>query len=170
MNLQELQSTVGLLKNRLYRFSLGILGHEAEAADVVQEVFIKLWNSTKETDNIENPEAWCITVTKNLSLDRLRSKYRKMEPLKAGFDLHDANSGPLQKVVEDDVFEKVNELINRLPEKQQEVVRLREMENLSYQEIAVILNLTLDQVKINIFRARQSLRQGLEQLNLTTTN
>ena len=143
-----------------------IVNHAAEAEDVVQEVFIKLWNNRQQLEAIQNVEAWCITATKNLSIDKLRSKHQRLQPMKAGFDLHDHSATPFQATAEHDVFDQVKKLINELPEKQRDIMQLRDIEGMSYQEIADALGLPPDQVKVYLFRARKTVRKGLVQLEL----
>ena len=143
-----------------------IVNHAAEAEDVVQEVFIKLWNNRQQLEAIQNVEAWCITATKNLSIDKLRSKHQRLQPMKAGFDLHDHSATPFQATAEHDVFDQVKKLINELPEKQRDIMQLRDIEGMSYHEIADALGLPPDQVKVYLFRARKTVRKGLVQLEL----
>lgn len=138
-----------------------IVNHAAEAEDVVQEVFIKLWNNRLQPDAIHNVEAWCITATKNLSIDKLRSKHQRLQPMKAGFDLHDQAATPYEATLGQDMFEQVRKLMNTLPDKQRDIMHLRDIEGLSYQEIADALSIPLDQVKVYLFRARKTVREGL---------
>ncbi|MBI1226797.1 MAG: sigma-70 family RNA polymerase sigma factor [Bacteroidetes bacterium] len=161
MNQLEFKTKILPIKNRLYRFALGIVGQAAEAEDVVQEVFIKLWNNRQHMAEISNVEAWCITATKNLSIDKLRSKHQRMVPMAAGFDLHDHAATPYDETVTHDVFNQVRGLMNRLPDKQRDIMQLRDIEGLSYQEIADQLNVPMDQVKVYLFRARKAVRAGL---------
>lgn len=162
MNHQDFKTKILPIKNRLFRFALGIVGQAAEAEDVVQEVFIKLWNNRQQMASISNVEAWCITATKNLSIDKLRSKHQRMVPMAAGFDLSDGSSTPYEAVVSQDVFDRVRNLMSRLPEKQRDIMQLRDIEGLSYQEIAETLGVPMDQVKVYLFRARKAVREGLE--------
>ncbi len=166
MSLQEFQTNILPIKNKLYRFALRIVEHAAEAEDVVQEVFIKFWNHCQNFDGIANPEAWLITATKNHSIDKLRSRHKRLEPMKSGFDLHDHAASPFQLVAENDTFAQVKNLMTRLPEKQQHIMHLRDIEGLSYQEIAETLELPLEQVKVYLFRARKAVREGLTSLKL----
>lgn len=161
MNHHDFKTQILPMKNRLFRFALGIVGQTAEAEDVVQEVFIKLWNNRQQLENITNVEAWCITATKNLSIDKLRSKHQRMVPMSAGFDLHDHSATPYEEAVTHDVFDQVRALINRLPEKQRDIMQLRDIEGMSYQEIADTLNVPMDQVKVYLFRARKAVRAGM---------
>jgi RNA polymerase sigma-70 factor (ECF subfamily) len=164
MNLQEFQSKILPIKNKLYRFALRIVEHGAEAEDIVQEVFIKFWNNRQHMDAVANQEAWLVATTKNLSIDKLRSKHRRLEPMRAGFDLRDNAQTPFQKMAESDIIDSVKNLMNLLPEKQKQVMHLRDIEGLSYQEIAESLDLPVEQVKVSLHRARKAVRQGLEKL------
>ena len=77
MNLEAFQNRVLPAKNKLFRFANRMLASEEEAKDVVQEVLIKVWNGREQMDQVQNWEAWCMRLTKNLSLDYLRSRQRK---------------------------------------------------------------------------------------------
>lgn len=167
MNLQEFQSNILPIKNKLFRFAMRIVNHAAEAEDVVQEVFIKLWNNRQQMDAIQNVEAWCITATKNLSIDKLRSKHQRMQPMKAGFDLPDRSATPYQATVTHDVFDRVKSLMDSLPDKQRDIMHLRDIEGMTYQEIADVLGLPLDQVKVYLFRARKAVREGLTKMEIS---
>ncbi|MCU0346159.1 MAG: RNA polymerase sigma factor [Saprospiraceae bacterium] len=162
MNHHDFKTKILPIKNRLFRFALGIVGQAAEAEDVVQEVFIKLWNNRQQLDAISNVEAWCITATRNLSIDKLRSKHQRLQPMAAGFDLHDQSATPYEAVVSNDVISQVRNLMSRLPEKQRDIMQLRDIEGLSYQEISDTLDVPMDQVKVYLFRARKAVRAGLE--------
>lgn len=161
MNQHDFKTKILPIKNRLFRFALGIVGQQAEAEDVVQEVFIKLWNNRNQMAEIANLEAWCITATRNLSIDKLRSKHQRVVPMAAGFDLSDQSATPYETTVSHDVFDRVRSLMNRLPEKQRDIMQLRDIEGLSYQEIAESLNVPMDQVKVYLFRARKAVREGM---------
>jgi len=138
-----------------------IVNSETEAEDIVQEVFIKLWNNREHSDQIANIEAWCITATRNLSIDKLRSKHKRTEGIKSGFDLLDKTPGPYRQAASNDIIGMVRKMMEQLPEKQQHIMQLRDIEGLSYQEIAAGLDLSLEQVKVNLFRARKTIRVQL---------
>jgi RNA polymerase sigma-70 factor (ECF subfamily) len=86
--------------------------------------------------------------------------------MKAGFDLHDHTATPFQQVASGDVFDQVQRLMSQLPEKQKLIMHLRDIEGLHYQEISEALDLPLDQVKVYLFRARKSVREGLLKLEI----
>lgn len=162
MSLEDFTQLILPIKNKLFRFSLRIVGNEPEAEDVVQEVFIKAWNKRSDLPNYSNVEAWCMTLTKNLSIDKLRSKHRRADPIKEGFDVQSGeNDNPFRQASYNDTLERVRRLMDKLPEKQRMVMQLRDIEGHTYQEIADALEISLQQVKVNLFRARQEIRTQL---------
>src|SRR6187549_2289084 len=95
MNLEAFQNRILPVKNKLFRFALKFLGNEEEAKDIVQEVFIRVWNGREQMNEVQNWEAWCMRITKNLSLDRIRSISRKSsQPLEDAFDIHHQDLTP----------------------------------------------------------------------------
>ncbi len=163
MTERRFQELVLEQKDRLFRYALRIVGNEAEAEDVVQEVFIKLWNQRQYADQIDNLEAWLTTLTRNQSIDKVRSKHRRTEPIDKRFDMKDAQISPHRQTELNETLELVKTWIDELPPKQKEIMHLRDIEGLAYKEIAQMLGLTLDQVKVNLFRARQAIRQKMQQ-------
>lgn len=163
----EFQNSILPLKDKLFRFAYRIVSDRAEAEDVVQEVFIKFWKNRDYADQISNVEAWCIRATKNLSIDKLRSKHKRTEKMPESFDLRDHSPTPYGHTVGQDVFFQVKKLLAQLPEKQRMVMQLRDIEGMSYQEVAEALEISVDQVKVNIHRARKALKKSLMALNLT---
>ena len=150
------------LKNELYRLALRITLNPAEAEDIVQETMIKVWNRREQWDNIESIEAFCLTICRNISLDKMRKMENQNQSLEEGE--HDAPdqsyaSNPEEQAMQQDKLKLIRRLINALPEKQRSAMQLRDFEGKSYKEIAQIMDISEEQVKINIFRARQTIRQ-----------
>src|SRR5258708_5596234 len=95
MDLEAFQNRVMPAKNKLFRFAWRLLENEEEAKDVVQEVLIRVWNGREQMDSVQNWEAWCMRITKNLSLDRIRSRQRKLtDPIEDGFDIRNETLSP----------------------------------------------------------------------------
>ena len=150
------------LKNELYRLALRITLNPAEAEDVVQETMIKVWNRRDQWDEIDSIEAFCLTICRNLSLDKMKKMTNQSQSLSEGeHDTpdHSYSSNPEEQVVQQDRITLVRRLISELPEKQRSVMQLRDFEGKSYKEIADIMAISEEQVKVNIFRARQAIRQ-----------
>jgi RNA polymerase sigma-70 factor (ECF subfamily) len=155
------QNDVLPLKNELYRLALRITLNPAEAEDIVQETMIKVWNRRDQWNDIDSIEAFCLTICRNLSLDKMKKMTNQSQSLSEGE--HDAPdrsySNPEEQAVQQDRIALVRRLICELPEKQRSVMQLRDFEGKSYKEIADIMAISEEQVKVNIFRARQAIRQ-----------
>jgi RNA polymerase sigma-70 factor (ECF subfamily) len=166
MNIEAFQNHILPAKNKLYRFALRLLGSEEEAKDVVQEVFIRVWNGREQMNQVQNWEAWCMRIAKNLSLDRIRAWQRKnTHPLEEGFDVRQQELTPYETTELQESMQSISNLIASLPEKQRQVIHLRDIEGYSYNEICEILELDMNQVKVNLFRARNSVREKLTKIN-----
>lgn len=166
MNIEAFQDRVLPAKNKLFRFALRMLGDHDDAKDVVQEVFIRVWNGRAQLDKIENMEAWCMRITKNLSLDKLRANKRKgTESLENSYHVHHTDGTPDVKTELGESMHHVNQLIAALPEKQRQVIHLRDVEGYSYNEICDILEIDMNQVKVSLFRARNAVREKLMKIN-----
>jgi RNA polymerase sigma factor (sigma-70 family) len=166
MNLEAFENQVLPVKNKLFRFALRLLGNEEEAKDVVQEVFIRVWNGREKMNEIQNWEAWCMRITKNLSLDRIRSITKKQtQPIEGVVDVRHEALTPHESAEAHESMQRIAKLIADLPEKQRQVIHLRDVEGYSYNEISEILELDLNQVKVNLFRARNAVREKLMKIN-----
>lgn len=166
MDLEAFENRVLPVKNKLFRFALRFLGNEEEAKDIVQEVFIRVWNGKEQMDEVQNWEAWCMRITRNLSLDRIRLISRKQtRPIEETFDLHHEALSPYESTEISESMQKITRMIAALPEKQRQVIHLRDVEGYSYQEICEILELDMNQVKVNLFRARTAVREKLTKID-----
>ena len=150
------------LKNKLFRLALRITLNNAEAEDIVQETLIKVWKKQDSWNEIESIEAFCYSICRNLALDRTRRADKFNESLDetqntAVDTSYSANTE--ERVQQGDRMRLVKELIDHLPEKQRSVIQLRDFEGKSYKEIADIMQMTDEQVKVTLFRARQTIKK-----------
>jgi RNA polymerase sigma factor (sigma-70 family) len=166
MSLKEFQHQVIPIKDKLFRLALRIMGNGQEAEDIVQEVFIKLWNTRNELAQIANIEAWSMRITKNLAIDKLRSKNRQTIELPLSLNNQQDPDNPHTLTEYRDTVAQIQHLMDELPKKQRMVMQLRDIEGLTYQEIAESLDLPLNQVRVYLHRARQTIRGRILKLNL----
>ncbi len=157
----EFRTDILPLKNELYRLALRITLNPAEAEDIVQDTMIKVWNKREQWDEIESIEAFCLTICRNLSLDRIKKADNQTAVLDESNDPPDGSytSDPEAQTVQRDRIQLVRKLIEQLPEKQRSCIWLRDIEGKTYKEIATVMGISEQQVKVNIFRARQAIRQ-----------
>ena len=149
------------LKNELFRLALRITLNRAEAEDVVQETMIKVWNKRDHWDEIDSIEAFCLTICRNISLDKMKKAENQNQSIDEGHDAPDLSytSNPEEQTMQRDRIRLIRHLIDHLPEKQRSCMQLRDFEGKSYKEIAQVLGISEEQVKVNIFRARQTIKQ-----------
>ena len=155
------QSDVLPLKNELFRMALRITQNTAEAEDVVQETMMKVWSRRDQWERLDSIKAFCLTICHNLSLDKVRRMDNQTQSLDAAIDPadHSHTANPEEQTVQRDRIQLVRQLISQLPEKQRSCMQLRDIEGMSYKDIAEVLGINEQQVKINIFRARQSIKE-----------
>ena len=167
------QNDVLPLKNKLFRLALRITLNREEAEDVVQDTLIKVWNARDRWLELDSIEAYSLTIARNLSLDRIKKMENQNDSLEEQNTerLDENTSTPSERMIQKDKLDIVRNIIDELPEKQRSCLQLRldilrlVCRNLSYKEIADILCITEDQVKVNIFRARQTVKQRFQQFD-----
>ncbi|HMQ07933.1 MAG TPA: RNA polymerase sigma factor [Saprospiraceae bacterium] len=162
MTTKELKEMVFPYQDKLYRFAYSMVGNSFEAEDIVQEVLIKVWSKKDQFFNVENKEAWCMTITRNLAIDKIRSRKGTTHDIEGFFHLSDNAMSPAESVESDDMMSHLKKIIDRLPSLQRNLVHLRDIEGFSYKEISEITGESIDKVKINLHRARKYLREQLE--------
>lgn len=161
------QNDVLPLKNKLFRLALRITLNREEAEDVVQDTLIKVWNARDRWQEFDSIEAYSLTIARNLSLDCIKKMENQNDSLEEQNTerLDENTSTPSERMIQKDKLDIVRNIIDELPEKQRSCLQLRDIEGKSYKEIADILSITEDQVKVNIFRARQTVKQRFQQFD-----
>lgn len=154
-------------KDKFYRFALRLTGDVNDAEDIMQELAIKIWKRGEEFNKIDNKEAWCMAVTRNMAIDKIRhNKIRQHDNIDTAYGVSDNKIGPDRETESDDIMGKIKSLINSMPENYKTVIQFREIEEMTYKEIAEIMNIDLHKVKVYIFRARKLLQKLVIEANL----
>ncbi len=157
----EFKSTVLPLSNKLLRFATQLLKDEDEARDIVQDIFLKLWQKRDSLEQVENMEAFAIRMTRNRCLDVFKSKKAiptEDEKLKLKSEEHKN----LQQEIElSETALIIRKLISKLPDIQRTVMHLRDIEQYEYEEIAQITDLNVNAIRVNLSRARKKVRDEL---------
>ena len=162
MSTERFYEIVLPLKDKLYRYALSIIRDRSEAEDIIQDVLLRLWDKKKELAQIENLEAYCYRTTRNLTLDRLSIKaFRKTETLDLNSNILIEITTPQTLYETQEIASIIEECVGELSETQRSVFQLREMEGMTYKEIAENLDLSLEIVKVNLFRARNNIKNAL---------
>lgn len=160
-------------KQPIYNFILRTVRDEAEAEDLAQNTFVQVWKSAKRYRVSAKFSTWLYTIARNLSLNELRRRTRhRAESLDAPHPEYDeqplrrvkdtSTLAPHDEVVRNELFAKVEEAIQDLPENQRTALLLCREEDVSYEEIAKILGVSVSATKSIIHRAREVLRARLK--------
>jgi RNA polymerase sigma-70 factor (ECF subfamily) len=158
MNQFEFMQIVNPFKNKVFRLAKRLLVSVEEAEDATQEVMVKLWNKNEVLQEYNSVEALAMTMTKNYCLDQLKSK--RAGNLKIVHSNFTDREAPLQTQVEDrDTMSWVEKAISNLPQRQQLIIQLRDIEQYDYEEIAKILNMNETAIRVALSRARKTIRE-----------
>jgi len=164
MTSEEFKSEVLPIKNKLYRFALRMLGDAEEAQDIVQEVFLRLWSKRDKLDEYRNIEAFAMTITKNLSLDKLKSPASRKETFDESREMTDHRT-PYTNTETADTIRLVKMVMASLPKQQRMVIQLRDVEECDFDEIAEITGLSMNNIRVMLSRARKKVRDTLIKIN-----
>lgn len=165
VTVSQFKKSILPLRDKLYRFALSYVKNRDEAADVVQDVMVKTWEDIDSPASIRNIEAWCMTLVRNKSLDQLKRKGRNFLQIVDQYDLQSDTKDPLEVTQANETRASINEIIADLPPKQRDVISLRDLEGYSYKEIAEILEIDVNNVKVLLHRARMTVREALTKMN-----
>lgn len=153
------------LHPKLYRIAYTLVENKADAEDILQEAYCKLWNKREELEDVLNTEAFCVTLVKNLCLDFLRSPKANREKEALEVVVIATDSSPEKEMEAKDEIRRIHGLIDQLPENQKQVIRLRGIEDCSFDEIEQITGLTASNIRTLLSRARRFIREKLEKSN-----
>lgn len=159
--LQQFKSEIMPMKDKCFRVAYRITGNSSDAEDAVQEVFIKVWNVRQEWSKYNNLQAWTMQLTKNKAIDKTRSKHRRTSNLDGVYNMPQQGKSPEQAAILSDTMQQIKSMMLQLPEKQRTIMELRDFDQLTYQEISEHLNIPMNHVKVNLSRARKSVRKLL---------
>ena len=159
MTEREFHSRYLSLSDALYRVAFYILEDVEEAEDAVQELYLKLWKNRDALDGIRNPKAYAMTLLRNLCLDRVRHVARIADADVPG------NMGgefdPDKAMDQKERLEMVLAAVKSLPDRQREILILRTVEGLSYEEIEERTGMNYLTLRVLLSRARQTLKKIL---------
>lgn len=159
-------------ERRIYGIVVGMIRDREEAWDLTQEVFVKVYRHLGSFEGNSSLYTWMYRITVNLSIDYIRKRKE------AGLEYDDARrhdgrvdmNGPMgkpvdtppQRLLREELVGKVNLALERLSPKHKQIVILREVEGLAYQEIADVLGISIGTVMSRLFHARRNMQRVLE--------
>jgi RNA polymerase sigma-70 factor (ECF subfamily) len=145
-----------------------MLGSSSDVEDIAQQVFIRVWKSARRYVARARFTTWLLKITRNLVFNEMRrTKRRPLIPLQSEPGAEDppfkdeTNLAPDAALLESELQQAIEEAIQRLPDTQRMALVLRRYQQLSYEQIAEVLDLSVPAVKSVLFRARTELRSRL---------
>ena len=140
-----------------------MLGSDAEAEDLAQQVFIRIWKSAPRYRPTAKFTTWLFRITRNLVFNELRRKRHFVDQADEMPELAERRDQEPDKVLmEGELQSAIQNAIDQLPESQRLAIILRRYEGMAYEEIAAVMGTTVPAVKSILFRARAELRELLE--------
>ena len=158
----DLRAVVDRHADAVYRVALSIVHDPALADDVVQETMIKAWRRSPVAPGEEIPRNWLLKVARNTAISLLRVRREDLH----GPDTMPEGPGPASttRTVEGRVqLDELWETMTRLDEDARILIVLKEVDDLSYEEIAATLDLPVSTVKTRLFRARKALKNAMKE-------
>jgi RNA polymerase sigma-70 factor (ECF subfamily) len=175
-NTQSYELLVQRHMNRVYNIVFRIVNHREEAEDITQEVFVKVYNGLRRFDKKSSFSTWLYRIATNSALDafdKTKRHGKTTSSVRSGHDgedeidalsLHESPMpGPEARAVQSELRECIHRVLRRLDHEQRQMLLLRDFEDLSYDEIASIVEAKLSAVKMRIHRARLAFQQIFNQ-------
>ena len=153
------KETVFCLKDEMYRFAKRFVMSSDEAEDIVQDLMIKFWQKKEELSTFGNLKSYAMKSVKNECLNRL-----KHHDVKMGFADFQIHRSELYQIETNNLKDQILGFIRQLPEKQKTVIHLKDVEEYEISEIAKMLEMEENAVRINLMRARQKIKEQITKL------
>lgn len=145
------------MRKELLFYAERLLENRDDAEDIIQEVFLKLWDMRGELGRYNNVQALSVTMTKHLCLNRMKVRQRTQDDVGEVMLVYDAPS-PYQELEQKDSVDQVMRIIDSLPGLQQTILRMKHVDGYEVEEIAELTGSTADAVRMNLSRARRKVK------------
>ena len=152
---------------KMYRYAFSILKNTDMAHDVVQDCLVKIWQNRHKLPEVNSIDSWVMRITRNQCYDWVKmNKYSLW--IDKDIDRNDIvlkePDATDQKTLVTDQLSWLHKVIDSLPIKQKEIYHLREVEEMSYQDIAEVMSISLSEVKVTLHRTREKVREEIKKI------
>ena len=152
MNQKKFLTLLEPLEPKLFGFAFRMLRDQHKVKDAMQELNLRLWNKRKELKTNKNISAYCFKIMHNICIDEIRHEAtqkrsfpRKREPF---------GEPPALDMERKELITRIRKAVDQLPGKQKEIIELHDFQDFSHSEIAEILNMEVNAIRVNLSRAR----------------
>ncbi|HCO66214.1 MAG TPA: RNA polymerase subunit sigma-70 [Dysgonomonas sp.] len=157
MEQEQFRKDILPLKPQLLNYARNILENEEDAEDIIQEVFFKLWSMRKDLEQYNSIPALCMTITRNLSINQIKTRNKKQNTL-LEISFIDTGLSPDKRLEQKDEVESVMKIIETLPDMQQMILKMKHVEGLETEEIAELTGCSHEAIRVNLSRARKKIK------------
>ena len=163
MTAEEFKNKVIPYSRKLYPLIFGILKNEEETCDALQDLMLKLWNKRTDLETCSNLSAYIITIAKNYSFDVLKKKrpmvFKEKDEYKI-LNIEENGYDPEKR----EKYEYVHQTMEKLPDKLKTVIRLRDIDGLTFEEIKEMTGFEITHIRVILSRARMRVKQEIEKI------
>ncbi len=155
------------LKDKIFRLAFRVTLNTQEAEDLTQDTLVRVWSRREELSEVKNLEAFCITICRNMALDRVkRTEHSNLSLDDEGSttDTYDNELTPDERMEYDERLQRVHRLFNALPERLRTALQLRDIEGMSYAEAAQAMGVSEDLFRVTLHRARKAIKTQYEKI------
>ena len=165
MNTDQFTDLVNRFSLKMYAYAYRILRNQQEAEDVVQEIFMRLWKMNARLDSYNSVEALAMTMIRNYCIDTLR-KAKNENEINILPDVTDSSPevSPYENMVRNENKRLLSEIIEKLPDQLKNLVRMHDLEGISYEEISESEGMNINTLRVNISRARKMIKDEFKRL------
>lgn len=163
MELEKFKSDVVPLRNKLQNVAKNMLANEVDAEDAVQETFLRLWNQRSQLNNHPNVGGFAMQTLKNICIDKLRAERHNVSL--DGISIAGNSITPYTFTEQQDSVLIIRNIIDSLPETQRQIITLRDVDGYELGEIAAIIGSEESTVRVNLSRARKTVRDKFLSMN-----
>lgn len=150
------------VSQKMYRYALSILKDADTANDVVQECLLKIWKKRDLLPSINSYESWTMRITRNQCYDWVKTNRFTIEA--DSLELVSDSDETDHESILNDSLNWLDKILKTISPKNREVFHLREVEEMTYQEIAEVMSLSLSDVKVSVHRTRQKIRYSFQKI------
>jgi RNA polymerase sigma-70 factor, ECF subfamily len=148
---------------KLYLFSLKMLKSGDSAKEIVQNTFVRIWNTKERLDAVIHFESYLITIAKNMIIDHLRKVATEKEHMKNVGQLQPLFSNHTEELVDYNELQEIStEIVDSMPDKQRAIFKLSRDEGLSHDQIALKMGISINTVKVHIYNSLKYIRKNIE--------
>jgi len=158
MEQEQFKQVVVPLRRKLLIYAQRFLENPDDAEDVVQEVLLKLWYMRENLMSYESIPALATQITKHLCLNRLKAHSYKWEELE-GISVESEIPSPYSQLEQKDSVAQVMRIIDRLPDLQQTILRMKHIDGFEIDEIAALTGSRPEAIRMNLSRARKTVKE-----------